>query len=125
MNTILKRVAALVLLASVAFNVVPSHAYPVQPDLAPATIGTSIYGYLSVTISNLGTGNSEPCEVRVWEFGQVKVLSIPGIAAGTTRTFTTSLKSMPGQTVLVTADWTSMVAESNETNNTRSFQAAL
>ena len=119
----LKRFAVLALLATLAVNAVPAHATGVQPDLAPMTIGVDGYGNLTITLFNLGTGSAEPSEVRVWEFGQVQVLSIPGIAAGGTRVLRTTLKSMPGQAVVVSADWGNQLIESNETNNTRSYLA--
>ena len=40
-----------------------------------------------------------------------------------TRVLRTTLKSMPGQAVVVSADWGNQLIESNETNNTRSYLA--
>ena len=120
-----KRVIALVLVACCSLNALPAHAYGTQPDLTVAGIGTDSYGKLTVKISNLGTENSESCYVRVYQFGQTKILTIPGVGAGTTRTFSTGMAAMAGQAVTISADWSNVVIESNEVNNTRAFTVPL
>jgi len=121
----LKPFAALALLATLTLNALPLHATILTgaPDLLPSAWMTDADGYIMVRISNLGGDDAASSLVRVRHFFKSEDVATGGTPAQAFggQYIKTHIKLMPGWPVLVTADVTNVVSESDETNNYHAF----
>ncbi|MFA6215594.1 MAG: CARDB domain-containing protein, partial [Patescibacteria group bacterium] len=100
-----------------------------KPDLSIAgfqSTSPELYlgqlGDVTGTVVNSGNADSAPCQLAISFNGQTATLNLPAIPVGSSLPFSTTISftAEGSQTVTATVDSSSLVNESNETNNSAS-----